>query len=338
MTPVVVPPRNRGTTLIDMGALRVPRLGLGCMGMSGSYGPADWDGSIATIRLAVELGVTFLDTANVYGFGHNEVLVGQAVRGRRDRVQIATKLGIDRSGGGPQPRIRGDAAYVRQAIDESLLRLGVDTVDLYYVHRPSPDVPIEETFGEMSNLVRAGKVRELGLSNVGEDVLRRAHALHPVAAVQFEYSLWTRQVESLAPVLAESGIALVPYSPLGRGLLTGTLTGQFGPTDKRRGHPRFSGGMTAEHVEIVRLLTQVAERHSARPSQIALAWVIGQGARLGIPIVPIPGTKNPRWLVENLGALDVELDDHDIALLEPIAERVGTVRLPEQSLLGELEP
>ena len=312
---------------VDLGGLRVSVQGLGCMGMSEWYGPADWYESISTIHRALDLGVTFLDTANVYGDGHNEVLVGRAIDNRRDQVQLATKFGIDRTGGEDKRLIRGERGFVKRSCESSLLRLGVDTIDLYYLHRPAQNAEIEETVGAMSELVTEGKVRHLGLSEVGEDLLRRAHAVHPISAVQSEYSLWTRDPEALAPVLAELGVGLVPYSPLGRGFLTGTLDrASLGAKDFRGRNPRFTGEAGDANEAIADTVRQVATRLGVAPAQVALAWVSAQGERLGIPVVPIPGTKRVRWLEENVAALDVELDAAALAELDPLGERVAGAR------------
>jgi aryl-alcohol dehydrogenase-like predicted oxidoreductase len=312
---------------VSVGGLDVSAQGLGCMGMSQSYGPADWDGGIATIHRALELGVTFLDTADVYGAGHNEVLVGRAIQGRRGEVQLATKFGIDGSEGFGRRRIRGQAGYVRQACHNSLLRLGTDVIDLYYLHRPPEDAPIEETVGAMAELVREGKVRYLGLSEVDDELLRRAHAVHPIAAVQSEYSLWTRDPEALVPAMRELGVGLVPFSPLGRGFLTGTLGAvTFGANDFRSGLPRFTGDARAANERIAQTVAAVAARKGVAAAQVALAWVHGRADRLGIPVAPIPGTKRVRWLEQNVAALEVTLDAADLAELDPIADAVTGAR------------
>lgn len=293
------------------------------MGMSEYYGPSDWDTSIGTIRHAFELGVTFLDTADQYGAGHNEVLVGRAVAGRRDTVQLATKFGIDRTSGDDRRVFRGDPPYVKRSCESSLLRLGVDHIDLYYLHRPPQNAQIEDTVGAMAELVAEGKVRYLGLSEVDEDLLRRAHAVHPITAVQSEYSLWTREVEKVTPVMAELGVGLVPYSPLGRGFLTGAVNPEsLQPNDFRRRNPRFTGDAGERNQVIADTVRDVAQRLGALPAQVALAWVYAQGPRLGVPIVPIPGTRNAERLEQNVGALDVVLDEDAMAALQPLSDLV----------------
>ncbi len=315
-----------GTTAL--GSLEVSTMGLGCMGMSEWYGATDWDESVATIRRALDLGVTFIDTADVYGSGHNEVLVGRAIAGRRPDVQLATKFGIDRSGGDGQRVIRGEAAYVKQSCESSLLRLGVDVIDLYYLHRPPQTAEIEETVGAMGDLVREGKVRHLGLSEVDGDLLRRAHAVHPITAVQSEYSLWTRDPETqVIDVMRELGVGLVAYSPLGRGFLTGTVdVSSFGTKDFRGHSPRFTGDAARSNEAIAAATAEVARRHEATAAQVALAWVLRQGQRLDLPVVPIPGTKRLRWLEENAAAADIRLTDEDLAVLDPLGEQVVGAR------------
>jgi aryl-alcohol dehydrogenase-like predicted oxidoreductase len=315
----------RTTTL---GGLTVSAQGLGCMGMSEFYGHTDWDESVATIHRALDLGVTFLDTADIYGAGHNEVLVGRAIAGRRDEVQLATKFGIDRSAGDAGRVRRGAPAYVKRSCEASLLRLGVDVIDLYYLHRPPQDVEIEETVGAMGELVAAGKVRYLGLSEVGSDLLRRAHAVHPIAAVQSEYSLWTRDPETeVLDALRELGAGLVPYSPLGRGFLTATLDlTALGDRDFRGHNPRFAGEAGAANQAIADAVGAVAAAKGVAPAQVAIAWVYAQGGRLGVPVAPIPGTKRVKWLEQNVAALDVTLSDAEMAVLDPLAGQVTGAR------------
>ncbi len=313
---------------VDLAGFTVSAQGLGCMGMSEYYGPTDWDESIATIHRALDLGVTFLDTADVYGSGHNEVLVGRAIVGRRDDVQLATKFGIDRSAGDENRVIRGEAGYVRRACDASLLRLGVDVIDLYYLHRPPETATIEETVGAMAELVAAGKVRHLGLSEVNDDLLRRAYAVHPITAVQSEYSLWTRDPETtVLAAVRELGVGLVPYSPLGRGFLTGTVDpSSLTAKDFRSRNPRFAGDAGRRNEALAATVREVAAARGVAPAQIALAWVLGQGGRLGVPVVPIPGTKRIRWLEQNVAAADLELTPDELARLDPLADQVVGAR------------
>jgi aryl-alcohol dehydrogenase-like predicted oxidoreductase len=310
---------------VDLGdGLTVSAQGLGCMGMSEFYGETDWDTSIETIHRALDLGVTFLDTADVYGAGHNEVLVGRGIAGRRDEVQLATKFGIDRMASDSFRRIRGEADYVRRACDDSLLRLGVDVIDLYYLHRPPHTADIEETVGAMAGLVTAGKVRHLGLSEVDNALLRRAHAVHPIAAVQSEYSLWTRDPEStVLEALRELGVGLVPYSPLGRGFLTSTVdVSALSDTDFRGHNPRFVGEAGQANFAIAESVRRVAEAKGVAPAQVALAWVHSQATRLGVPVVPIPGTKRVKWLEQNVAAFDVELSADELMTLDKLGEQV----------------
>jgi aryl-alcohol dehydrogenase-like predicted oxidoreductase len=324
------------TTLGSTG-LTVSAMGLGCMGMSQSYGATDWDTSIATIHRALELGVTFLDTADAYGDGHNEVLVGRAIHDRRDQVQLATKFGIDHRDG--VRRHRGTRSYTLRACNSSLLRLGVDVIDLYYLHRPPQDAEIEETVSAMAELVSAGKVRYLGLSEVNGEQLRRAHAVHPITAVQSEYSLWTRDVESVTPVMAELGVGLVPFSPLGRGFFTGTVDrSALAANDFRSHNPRFQGAAAEANENLLQPVRAVAERLGATPGQVALAWVYAQASRLGLPVVSIPGTKHPRRLTENAGALDVVLDEQALRALDPLAEQVQGDRYGPGNLGRAPEP
>ncbi len=320
--------RNQGRAdmhTVDLGELTVSSQGLGCMGMSEFYGAADWDESIATIQRALDLGVTFIDTADVYGAGHNEVLVGRAIAGRRAEVQLATKFGIDRTAGDANRIVRGEAAYVQRSCESSLLRLGVDVIDLYYLHRPPQTAEIEETVGAMSELVAAGKVRHLGLSEVDDALLRRAFAVHPITAVQSEYSLWTRDPETSGVIdtMRELGVGLVPYSPLGRGFLTGTIeVASLGEQDFRAANPRFAGAAGTANQKIADAVRVVAEARDVAPAQIALAWVHGQAERLRLPVVPIPGTKRVRWLEQNVAALDVHLTANELAQLDPLGEQV----------------
>jgi len=313
--------------------------GLGCMGMSEFYGPGDEAESIATIHRALDLGVTFLDTADMYGPYLNEELVGRAVAGRRDEVVLATKFGIVR---GPDPAVRavrGDAAYVHSACDASLARLGVDHIDLYYQHRTDPGVPIEETVGAMAELVAAGKVRYLGLSEAGPDTLRRACAVHPVTALQSEWSLWSRDIEQdVVPAARELGIGIVAYSPLGRGFLTGRIRSaeDVPEGDFRAFLPRFSGDNLDRNLVLVDRVREVAARRSCTPGQLALAWVLARGE----DVVPIPGTKRRSYLEENVAAADVVLDAEDLAAIEevfPEHHRYGD-RYPDMSSIAPATP
>src|SRR5215471_14246858 len=294
--------------------LEVSALGLGCMGMSQSYGVRDDPESIATVHRAVDLGVTFFDTAEVYGPYHNEELVGRALQGRRDRVVIATKFGF-RIEGGKMVGLDSRPEHVREVVEASLRRLGTDRIDLLYQHRVDRQVPIEDVVGAMAALVRQGKVRFLGLSEAGEKTIRRAHAVHPISALQSEYSLWERDLEArIIPLLRELGIGLVPFAPLGRGFLTGTVqrAEQFPEGDFRRNYPRLQGKNFDANMRIAAVVQEMAKRRSATPAQVALAWLLGRGDE----VVPIPGTKRRKYLEENVAAADLVLTAEEMAELD----------------------
>ncbi|SMF75231.1 Predicted oxidoreductase [Azospirillum oryzae] len=296
------------------GTLAVSEIGLGCMGMSEFYGPTDDAQSLATLERALELGVTHYDTADMYGSGHNETLLARFLADKRDRVTIATKFGIVRQPGEYARRVDTSPAYVVQACDASLKRLGVETIDLYYAHRVDPDIPVDDTVGAMADLVKAGKVRALGLSEVSAATLRRAHAVHPIAAVQSEYSLWTRDVvAAVLPTCRELGISLVAYAPLGRGMLTGAVSSpdQFAENDFRRIAPRFSGDNFDRNLALVEQVKALAVQKGCTAGQVALAWLLAQGP----DILPIPGTKRIKYLEENVGAAAVTLTDAEVKAL-----------------------
>ncbi|TQJ58164.1 aryl-alcohol dehydrogenase-like predicted oxidoreductase [Arthrobacter sp. SLBN-83] len=317
-----------------IGQLTVSALGLGCMGMSEFYGDGDEQESIATIHEFLDAGGSLLDTADMYGPFTNEKLVGRAIAGRREDVVLATKFGNERREDGSWVGINGRPEYVRAACDASLQRLGVDHIDLYYQHRVDKTVPIEDTVGAMAELVQAGKVRHLGLSEASAETIRRAHAVHPITALQTEYSLWEREPETkVFPVLAELGIGFVPYSPLGRGFLTGQIRSvdDFAEDDFRKHSPRFQGENFTRNLELVDRVKELADRKGCTPGQLALAWLLAQGEH----VVPIPGTKKRERLRENLGAVDVELGVEDLQLLDQLAPAGATAgaRYPNMSTI-----
>ncbi|MBA2501618.1 MAG: aldo/keto reductase [Pyrinomonadaceae bacterium] len=321
------------TRQLGRSGLEVSALGLGCMGMSEFYGSSDERESIPTIHRALELGVNFLDTADMYGPFKNEELVGRAIKGRRDKVVLATKFGNMRGEDGSFLGVNGRPEYVRQACEASLRRLDVEVIDLYYQHRVDPNVPIEETVGEMKRLVEEGKVRYLGLSEAAAETIRRAHRVHPIAALQTEYSLWSRDPEDgLLEVCRELGIGFVAYSPLGRGFLTGQIKSfdDLAADDYRRLSPRFQGENFDKNLELVKRIEELAAEKNCAPAQLALAWVLAQGS----DIVPIPGTKRRKYLEENVGAIKVEITPEELKRIDEVAPRgaaAGT-RYPEASM------
>ena len=319
------------TRTLGKSGLATSALGLGCMGMSEFYGDGNEAESIATIHRAVERGVVFLDTADMYGVGRNELLVGKAIRGVREKVCLATKFGNLRGADGSFQGVNGKPEHVRTACDASLRRLGVDVIDLYYQHRVDPNTPIEDTVGAMAELVREGKVRFLGLSEAAPATIRRAHAVHPIAALQTEYSLWSRDPEDeILPTVRELGIGFVPYSPLGRGFLTGQIKSpdDLAPDDFRRHNPRFQGENFQRNLDLVAKIEQLAAKKGCRASQLALAWVLAQGE----DILPIPGTKRRTYLDENIDALEVTLSPAELRTIDetfPHGATAGTRYAPE---------
>jgi aryl-alcohol dehydrogenase-like predicted oxidoreductase len=325
------------TRVLGAAGLEVGAIGLGCMSFSGVYGGFEGHDPDAVIGRALDLGVTLLDTADVYGPHTSEQVVGKAIAGRRDEVVLATKFGLspNTTGAGPRLVVNGTPAYAHAAIDGSLDRLGVDHVDLYYLHRPDTEVPIEETVGAMAEMVAAGKVRHLGLSEASPDTLRRAAAVHPIAALQTEYSIWSRDIDDeILPTCRELGIGLVPYSPLGRGFLTGTIasTDDLPANDFRRLQPRFTDEALAENEAAVAVIRSIAEAHGVTPGQVALAWVLSRGD----DVVPIPGTKRVAYVEQNAAAIDVELTADDLARLEAITVREP--RNPDEGWINRSTP
>ncbi len=318
---------------LDNSSLTVSAIGLGCMGMSEFYGPRNEEESVATIHLALDLGVNFLDTADMYGTGHNEELVGKAIKGRRNDIVLATKFGNVRGPDGSFLGIDGRPEYVRGACEASLKRLNIETIDLYYQHRVDGSVPIEETVGAMARLAEEGKIRYLGLSEAAPATIRRAHRTHPITALQTEYSLWSRDPEDeILPTCRELGIAFVAYSPLGRGFLTGRFKSEedFAPDDFRSKHPRFQGENFKRNLDLVCRVEQIASEKGCKASQLALAWVLAQGE----DIVPIPGTTRRAHLEENIAALQLKLSPQDLARINEVAPKGVTAgeRYPEQAM------
>ncbi|MFJ9600062.1 aldo/keto reductase [Streptomyces althioticus] len=324
------------TTTLGADGPEVGVQGLGCMGMSFAYGPADADASRATLERALERGVTLFDTADAYGAGVNERFLAPFLAAHRDEVLVATKFALSIPPDDPTRRIvRNDPPYIRRAVEASLRRLDVDVIDLYYMHRRDVNVPIEETVGVMAELVREGKVKQLGLSEVTAGELRAAHAVHPIAAVQSEWSLFSRDIEAaVVPAARDLGVTLVPYSPLGRGFLTGSFTDaakDLTQDDFRRTMPRFTGDNAAANAALLEPVRTVAEQHGATPAQVALAWVHQQASVHGLPVVPIPGTRSPSRVDENTAATRITLTEADLNLLDPIADKVTGTRYADMS-------
>ncbi len=315
--------------------LEVSEIGLGCMGMSEFYGTPDEDESIATIHRSIELGVTFIDTADMYGPFTNEKLVGKAISDRRDQVTLATKFGNERSEDGTRLGVNGRPDYVRKSCNESLQRLGVDHIDLYYQHRVDTDTPVEETWGAMQELVEAGKVRYLGISEAAPETIRKAHSVHPITALQTEYSLWSRDVEDeILPTVRELGIGFVAYSPLGRGFLTGQIQNfeDLPEGDYRRSSPRFEGENFDKNLELVEKVREIAEEKGVAPGQLAISWLLHQGE----DIVPIPGTKRRKYLEENAGATEIELTSEELSRIDEAAPKgvAAGERYPDMSTVN----